>query len=199
MTAIIARRLLDKENRRGLGRIWLDRRVERQFENASVAVEQVALEIDLHAGVARLPDKIIDPGERRRIGPQELPAKNALITEDADLVGAAFRGKLASLEASTGMEPTVEPIDRFEAATGAVALTAEARVGGRVSTLFSRDPTKRTGCGTTLKPAQRRQPSSGVGMERPRRHLRLTLNDGQIGTYRRGRHGSCDFVLANRA
>jgi hypothetical protein len=149
MTAIIARRLLDKENRRGLGRIWLDRRVERQFENASVAVEQVALEIDLHAGVARLPDKIIDPGERRRIGPQELPAKNALITEDADLVGAAFRGKLASLEASTGMEPTVEPIDRFEAATGAVALTAEARVGGRVSTLFSRNPTRRTRCCAT--------------------------------------------------
>jgi hypothetical protein len=29
-------------------------------------IEQVALEIDLHAGVARLPDKIIDPGERRR-------------------------------------------------------------------------------------------------------------------------------------
>ena len=63
----------------------------------------------------------------------------------------------------------------------------------------SRDPTKRTRCGATLKSAQRRQPSSGVGMERPRRHLRLALNDGQVGTYRGGRHGPCDLVLANRA
>jgi hypothetical protein len=53
-----------------------------------------------------------------------LPAKNALITEDADLLEATFRDKLATLEASTGMEPTDEPSDRFEAATGAVALTA---------------------------------------------------------------------------
>jgi hypothetical protein len=58
------------------------------------------------------------------LGPQELPAKNALITGDADLVGAAFRDKLATLDASTGMEPTDEPSDRFEAATGEVALTA---------------------------------------------------------------------------
>jgi hypothetical protein len=56
------------------------------------------------------------------LGPQELPAKNALITGDADLVGAAFRDKLATLDASTGMEPTDEP--SFEAATGEVALTA---------------------------------------------------------------------------
>jgi len=52
------------------------------------------------------------------LGPQELPAKNALITRDADLVGAAFRDKLATLDASTGMEPTDEP--SFEAATGEV-------------------------------------------------------------------------------
>jgi ERF superfamily len=51
---------------------------------------------------------------------QSLRAKNTLITEDADLVEAAFRDKLATLEASTGMEPT----NRFEAATGEVALTA---------------------------------------------------------------------------
>ena len=58
---------------------------------------------------------------RPRIGlTKSLPAKNALITEDADLVEAAFRDKLATLEASPGMEPT----DRFEAATGEVALTA---------------------------------------------------------------------------
>jgi hypothetical protein len=63
----------------------------------------------------------------------------------------------------------------------------------------SRGPTKRTKCGATLKSAQGRQPSSGVGMERPRRHLRLALNDGQIGKYRGGRHGPCDLVLANRA
>jgi hypothetical protein len=55
---------------------------------------------------------------------KSLPAKNALITEDADLVEATFRDKLATLEASTGMEPTDEPSDRFEAATGEVALTA---------------------------------------------------------------------------
>jgi hypothetical protein len=60
------------------------------------------------------------------------------------------------------------------------------------------DPPKRTGCGS-LKPAERRQPSSSVGMERPRRDLRLALNDGQVGTYRGGRHGPCDLVLANRA
>src|SRR5580698_4720038 len=52
---------------------------------------------------------------------------------------------------------------------------------------------------STLKSAQRCQPSSGVGMERPRRHLRLALNDGQVGTYRGGWHGPCDLVLANRA
>ena len=68
---------------------------------------------------------------------KSLPAKNALITADADLVEAAFRDKLATLEASTGMEPTDEPSDRFEAATGEVTLTAKARVGGRVSTLLA--------------------------------------------------------------
>ena len=52
---------------------------------------------------------------------------------------------------------------------------------------------------STLKSPQRCQPSSGVGMERPRRHLRLALNDGQVGTHRGGRHGPCDLVLANCA
>ena len=55
---------------------------------------------------------------------KSLPAKNALITEDADLVEAAFRDNLATLEASTGMEPTNELSDPLEAATGKVALTA---------------------------------------------------------------------------
>ena len=72
-------------------------------------------------------------------------------------------------------------------------------VGWNPGSTNSRDLTKRTRCGATLKSAQRRQPSSGVGMERPRRHLRLALNDGQVGTYRGGRHGPCDLVLANRA
>ena len=54
---------------------------------------------------------------------KSLPAKNALITEHADLVEAAFRDKLATIEASTGIEPTDEPSDRWEAATGEVALT----------------------------------------------------------------------------
>ncbi|MGB7975330.1 MAG: hypothetical protein WCF81_13510, partial [Roseiarcus sp.] len=58
------------------------------------------------------------------MGPQELLAKNALITGDAAVVGAAFRDKLATLDATTGMEPTDEPSDRFEAATGEEALTA---------------------------------------------------------------------------
>jgi hypothetical protein len=51
---------------------------------------------------------------------KSLPAKNALVTKDADLVEAAFRDKLATLETSTGMEPS----DGFDAATGGVALTA---------------------------------------------------------------------------
>ena len=55
---------------------------------------------------------------------KSLPAKNALVTDDADLVEAAFRDKLATLEASTGMEPTDETRDRFEAAASPVALTA---------------------------------------------------------------------------
>jgi hypothetical protein len=55
---------------------------------------------------------------------RSLPAKNTLITEDADLVEAAFRDNLATLEASTGMEPTNELSDPLEAATGKVALTA---------------------------------------------------------------------------
>jgi hypothetical protein len=55
---------------------------------------------------------------------KSLPAKNALITEDADLVEAAFGDKLATLESSTGMEPTDELNDRFEEAAGEVALTA---------------------------------------------------------------------------
>jgi hypothetical protein len=55
---------------------------------------------------------------------KSMPAKNALITEDADLVEAAFRDKLATLEASPGMEPIDEQSDRFEPATGEVALTA---------------------------------------------------------------------------
>jgi hypothetical protein len=55
---------------------------------------------------------------------KSLPAKNALTTEDANLVEAAFRDKLAMLEAAPGMEPTDEPSDRFEAATGAAALPA---------------------------------------------------------------------------
>ena len=54
---------------------------------------------------------------------KSLPAKNGLITEDADLVEAAFRDKLATIEASTGIEPTGEPSDSWEAATGEVALT----------------------------------------------------------------------------
>jgi hypothetical protein len=55
---------------------------------------------------------------------KSLPAKNTLVTEDADLVEAAFRDKLATLDASPGMEPADEPSDRFQAATGEVALTA---------------------------------------------------------------------------
>ena len=62
-------------------------------------------------------------------------------------------------------------------------------VGWNPGSTNSRDLTERASCGATLKSAQRRQPSSGVGMERPRRHLRLALNDGQVGPYRRGRHG----------
>jgi hypothetical protein len=54
---------------------------------------------------------------------KSLPAKNGLITEHADLVEAAFRDKLATIEASTGIEPTGEPSDSWEAATGEVALT----------------------------------------------------------------------------
>jgi hypothetical protein len=82
---------------------------------------------------------------------------------------------------------------------GQSKLLFDERISRAVDPSNSRDPTKRTRCGATLKSAQRRQPSSGVGMERPRRHLRLALNDGQIGTYRGGRHGPCDLVLANRA
>ena len=55
---------------------------------------------------------------------KSLPAKNALVTKDADLVEVAFRDKLATLESSTGTEPTDELSDRFEAGTGEVALTA---------------------------------------------------------------------------
>jgi hypothetical protein len=55
---------------------------------------------------------------------KSLPAKNALIAEDAGLVETAFRDKLATIEASTGMEPTDEPSDHWEGATGEVALTA---------------------------------------------------------------------------
>jgi hypothetical protein len=54
---------------------------------------------------------------------KSLPAKNGLITEHADLVEAAFRDKLATIEASTGIEPTGEPSDSWEAATDEVALT----------------------------------------------------------------------------
>ena len=82
---------------------------------------------------------------------------------------------------------------------GQSKLLFDERISRAVNSSSSRDPTKRTRCGATLKSAQRRQPSSGVGMERPRRHLRLALNDGQVGTYRGGRHGPCDLVLANRA
>jgi hypothetical protein len=80
-----------------------------------------------------------------------------------------------------------------------VEIIIDERISRAVDSSNSRDPTKRTRCGATLKSAQRRQPSSGVGMERPRRHLRLALNDGQVGPYRGGRHGPCDLVLANRA
>jgi hypothetical protein len=55
---------------------------------------------------------------------KSLPAKNALVTKDADLVEAAFRDKLATLESSTGTEATDEPSDRFEAASVEVVLTA---------------------------------------------------------------------------
>ena len=126
MTAIIALRLLANENRKDLGRIWLDRCVERQFENTRVAVEQVTLELDLHAGVARLPDKIIDPGERRRgchWAHKSCSRRARSSRGTPTLSGAAFRDKLATLDASPGMEPT----DRFEAATGEVALTANER------------------------------------------------------------------------
>jgi ERF superfamily len=66
----------------------------------------------------------MSPKEAADWAHKSLPAKNALITKDADLVEAAFRNKLAALESSPGMEPTDEPSDRFEAATGEVALTA---------------------------------------------------------------------------
>jgi hypothetical protein len=80
-----------------------------------------------------------------------------------------------------------------------VEIISDGRISRAVDPSNSRDPTKRTRCGATLKSARWRQPSSGVGMERPRRHLRLALNDGQVGLYRGGRHGPCDLVLANRA
>jgi hypothetical protein len=82
---------------------------------------------------------------------------------------------------------------------GLVEIIIDDRISRAVDPSNSRDPTKRTRRGATLKSAQRRQPSSGVGMERPRRHLRLALNDGQVGPYSWGRHGPCDLVLANRA
>ena len=43
------------------------------------------------------------------------------------VTNARFRDKLATLEALSGMEPTDEPSDRFGAATGEVALTANER------------------------------------------------------------------------
>jgi hypothetical protein len=53
--------------------------------------------------------------------------------------------------------------------------------------------------GASSNPSQNVSLSRGVGIECPSYHLRLALNDGQVGSHRGGRHSPCDFILADRA
>ena len=108
LTAPWARRATPGKERSGCSKILLAAELSADLRDRLIA----------EIGLLMSPDEAADWAHK------SLPAKNKLITEDADLVEAAFRCKLATLDGSTWTEPTDEPSDHFEAATGAVPLTA---------------------------------------------------------------------------